>query len=327
MFLMTAEIKIGSFKPFAPNAVTWSRSIDNYSDSALIKVPAIARLRRDEDSYENVQTGQAFTEGMPTEVLCGYDGKNLRRFKGFVKRVNFSIPLEIECEGYSYQLRKKEGYTASYGATTVKKILADLVAGTDIVLSDLIPEIPLKNIFFKNVKGTDVLDYLKEKCLLTVYFNYNVLYAGLKMTEVKSTARYRLNWNTIKDNELKFDSGRELATVNIQVEKRLKDGTKRKAKDGVKDGSVKVLKVRHIEDEALLKKIAEEERQKLLHKGYEGSVTAFLIPYAEPGMACSIDDIRYPERTGVYFIEKVDGSFSSNGGRQKIGIGALLSNG
>lgn len=324
MFLMTAEIKIGSFKAFSPNAVNWTRSIDSYTDHALIKVPAIARMKRDGDTYDYVQSGLQFKEGMKVEVLCGYDGKNVTRFKGFLKRVNFSIPLEIECEGYSYQLRKKEGYTASYGSTSVKAILEDLVAGTDIVLSDAIPDVPLKNIYFKNVKGTDVLEYLKDKCLLTIYFNFNVLYAGLKMTEVKTTVKHRLNWNTVKDNELKFDSGRELATVNIQVEKRDKSGHKVKAKDGVKDGSVKVLKVRHINDVALLKKIAEEERQRLLHKGYEGSITGFLFPYAEPGMASQIDDLRYPERTGKYFIEKVDGSFSSSGGRQKIGIGALI---
>ncbi|MGQ0739143.1 MAG: hypothetical protein ACT4OJ_08810 [Bacteroidota bacterium] len=323
---MTAEIKIGPFKGFPPHAVNWLRAIDSYSDTALIKVPAIARLKRDGDTYDYVQSGQQFKEGMTVEVLCGYDGKNLTRFKGFVRRINYSIPLEIECEGYSYQLRKKEGYTASYSSTTAKQILEDLTAGTDIVLSDAIPDVPLKNIFFKNVKGTYVLEYLKDKCLLTVYFNYNVLYAGLKMAEVKATVKHRLNWNVIKDNELKFDAGRELATVNIQVEKRDKDGTKKKAKYGVKDGSVKVLKVRHIIDEALLKKIAEEERQKLLHKGYEGRITGFLVPYAEPGMASQIDDVRYPERTGTYFIERVAGSFSPSGGRQEIGIGALLSN-
>lgn len=324
MFLMTAKIKVGAFKPFNPNAASWQRSIDNYSDSAMIKVPAIARLKREGDEYEYVQTGLQFKEGMPVEVLCGYDGNNLTRFKGFVKRVNFSIPLEIECEGYSYQLRKKEGYSISYKSTSVKQILADLVAGTDIKLSADIPDVPLKNIYFRNVKGTDVLDYLKDKCLLTVHFNLETLYCGLRMTEVKKTVKHRLNWNVIKDNELKFDSGRELATVNIQVQQRNADGTFKKVKSGVKDGSVKTLKVRHITDEALLKQIAEEKRQELLHKGYEGSITGFLFPYAEPGMASSIDDVRYPERTGTYFIEKVSGDFSTSGGRQKIGIGALL---
>ena len=196
---------------------------------------------------------------------------------------------------------------------------------TDIKLSADIPEIPLRNIYFKNVKGTDVLDYLKNKCLLTVYFNHNVLYCGLKMTEPKATIKLRLGWNVIKDNDLKFNTGRELATVNIQIEKRKPDGTKVKAKHGgVKDGSVKILKVRHINDEALLKKIAEEERQKMLYRGYEGMLTCFAVPYSEPGMAANIYDSRYPERTGKYFIEAVDGEFGPNGGRQKLKIGATI---
>ncbi len=327
MFLMTADIKIGPFKAFQPNAAEWHRSIDNYSDTATVKVPAISKLKCEGDTYEYVQTGLQFKEGMKAEVLCGYDGKNITRFKGFVRRVNYSIPLEIECEGYSYQLRTKHGYTKSYAVTNARAVLKDLVTGTDIKLSESIPDIPLKNIFFKNVKGTDVLDYLKEKCLLTIYFNYDTLYCGLRMTEVKATVKHRLNWNVIKDNELKFDADRELATVNIQVEKKIEDGTKKKAKYGVKDGSIKILKVRHITDEALLKKIAQEEREKLLHTGYEGTITAFLFPYVEPGMASHIDDVRYTDRTATYFIEKVDGSFSTGGGRQKIGIGALLSNG
>jgi hypothetical protein len=175
------------------------------------------------------------------------------------------------------------------------------------------------------VKGTDVLDYLKEKCLLTVFFDFDVLYCGLQMTDLKKTVFYRLGWNVIKDNELKFEADREYAKVNIQLEKRDKDGHKIKAKTDVKDGSVKVLKLRHIYDEDLLKKIAEEEKRKLNYKGYEGRITTFIVPYAEPGMAAVIRDTRYPERAGKYFIDSVEGSFSSSGGRQKIGIGALLS--
>jgi hypothetical protein len=324
MFVMTANIIIGPYKPVKPTSVKWSRSIDDYSDTATIQFPAIARLKRDGDQYEIVQTGLQFEEGMTVQVLCGYDGNNSLRFQGFIRRINFSVPIEVECEGYSYQLRKIEGYTKSYSSVTVKQLLSDLVKGTDIKLSDQIPEIPLKNIYFKNVKGTDVLDYLKKKCLLTVYFDFDILYVGLKMTEPKATVKHRLNWNVIKDNDLKFESGKELAKVNIQIEKRTADGTKKKAVSGIKDGSVKVLKIRHIFDEALLKKIADEERNKLLFKGYEGKITGFLIPYAEPGMASKIDDTRYPERTGTYFIEKVEGHFSQSGGRQIIQIGALL---
>jgi hypothetical protein len=324
MFVMTCDITIGQFKPLKPNWFKWSRSINDYSDTASIKLPALCRLKRDGENYGFVPTGLQFTEGMPVSIVAGYNGANVERFRGFIRRINFTVPLELECEGYSYQLRKKEGYTKTYNSTTVRQILADLVEGTDIVLSDNIPNVSLKNIYFRNVKGTDVLEYLKDKCLLTVYFDYNVLYAGLQMLPVKSSINLRLGWNVIKDNELKFEQNKELATVNIQIQKRVANGSRKYAKDGPKNGAVKKLEVRHITDEAALASIAEEQRKKLVYRGYQGKVTGFLFPIAEPGMSGVISDPRYTERTGDYFIEAVEGEFGENGGRQRITIGAAL---
>ena len=56
----------------------------------------------------------------------------------------------------------------------------------------------------------------------------------------------------------------------------------------------------HISDPHLV-----SQRRKLLNRGYEGSLTAFLIPFAEPAMAVEIEDTKYPERSGKYFIEAV----------------------
>ncbi len=321
---MQAHITIGAFKPIKPHSLSWKRSVDSYSDTATIKVPGLSRLRCNDNQYTVVNAAEQFQEGMTVIANAGYNGIQELRFKGFIRRINFSIPVEIECEGYSYLLRKMEGYTRSYKSTTAKDILSDLIKGTAIKLSNDIPNIPLRNIFFKNVKGTDVLDYLKDKCLLTIYFNNEVLYCGLKMTEVKKTVKLRLGWNVIKDDDLKFDTGKELATVNIQIEKRNSDGSKVRAKHGVKDGSVKILKVRHLIDPALLKQIAEEERKKLVYRGYEGTITLFAKPVIEPGMAVDIYDKRYPQRTGKYFVEAVDGDFGTGGGRQKVKIGASL---
>ena len=321
---MQSNIAIGAFKPIKPHSLTWKRSLDNYSDTATIKVPGMARLRCSDNQYTAVNAAEVFQEGMAVKAYAGYNGVQQLRFQGFIRRINFTIPVQIECEGYSYLLRKKEGYTNSYKNTTAKQILSDLIAGTVIKLSGDIPDIPLQNIYFKNVKGTDVLDYLKDKCLLTIYFNNEVLYCGLKMTEVKKTVKLRLGWNVIKDDELKFEAGKELATVNIQIEKRNPDGSKIKAKHGQKDGSVKILKVRHITDEASLATIAAEERKKLVYRGYEGMITCFATPVIEPGMAVNIYDSRYPQRTGQYFVEAVDGSFTTGGGRQKIKIGAAV---
>lgn len=327
MFLMTCDITIGSFKPIKPNGVTWKKSIDTFSDTAVVKLPAIARLKTTGDSYDNVQTGLQFKEGMPVTINAGYDGKNKERFKGFVRRINFSVPLEIECEGYSYLLRQIKDYSKSYRTTTVKQLLKDLVQGTVIKISDKIPEIPLEKIVFKNASGIDVLDYLKKKCLLSVYFNGNILYAGLAETEPKATVKFTLGWNVIKDNELKFEAKKENAEVKIKLQKSQMNGFKKTAEHGPKDGNVKVIRVRHIDDQKTLNAMAEAQKNKLVNVGYEGKILAFLEPIVEPGNAAFISDEKYPERTGLYFIDSVEGSFNTSGGRQKIGIGASLSNG
>lgn len=321
---MTSSVKIGSFKPVKPNSLKWARKVDDFSDTATIKLPAITKLKRNGDNYEIVQTGLQISEGMKVEFSCGYDGKNDLRFKGFVRRINFTVPLELECEGYSFQLRKKIDFSCSHQSITLRKLLEELVKGTDIKLSEAIPDVPLTNIRFKNVKGTDVLEYLKTKCLLTSHFDFDVLYCGLKMTDIKKKVLFRLNWNVLKSNDLKFENNKELANVNIKIEKRDKAGTKKKGSTDVKDGSVKTLQVRHITDESSLKAIADQKRSELIHQGYEGKITTFLTPYVEPSMSAKIIDKTYPERSGVYFIESVEGEFSSSGGRQKIGIGVTL---
>lgn len=325
-FRMTCDVTVGNFKPFKPNAVQWSRKIDNYSDSSLIKIPGICRLKSaDGKTYNNVPTQLKFDEGMKVTISCGYDGINKVRFMGFVRRINFNIPIEIECEGYSYQLRKKTDFSKSYGPTTVKQILKDLTEGTDIKLSDKIPDIPIPKVVFQNNTGVQVLEWLKEKCLLTVYFKFDVLYCGLRELDNYKIINYRLNWNTIKDDQLKFQDRKELATVNIRFDNRTKAGAKEKIIAGPKNGAEKIFHT-YIKDAAFLKKLAEDVRSKIVNRGYEGSLTAFLELMAEPGDAASITDNKYPERNGTYFIEGVDGSFSpTGGGRQKIYIGNSLS--
>lgn len=327
MFRITADITISSFKGFKPTTAKWNRHVDNYADSASITMPALCKLLKTGDQYDKkvIPTGKAFTEGMPVVITAGYDGNKVTRFKGFIKRINYSIPLEVECEGYSYLLRTVT-LNKSYKNTTVKKILEDVVAGTGIRLSKAIPDIPIPKAIFQHASGVQVLEFFKEKCLLTVFFNFDELYVGLRGLVASGIVRHRLGWNVVKDNELLFNADKEFATVNIQIEKRLATGHKRKAVNGPKDGNTKVLKVSLIDDAAALAAIAAEKKKQLNNKGYTGKITAFLEPYVAPGMSDSIEDGNYPDRTGVFFCEGVEGSITPNGGgRQKIAIGFALS--
>jgi hypothetical protein len=319
MFKMTADIKFTGFKAIKPNSLTWNRSVDNFSDTATIKLPNQCKF-----NDKTIQTGTQFPEGTPVLIDAGYNGKNDLQFQGFVRRINFTIPVEIECEGYSYQLRKKIGINKSYQSTTIKAILTDLIAGTDIKLHPAIPNIPIDKVTFQNASGIQILEWMKDKCLLTCYFVYNQLYVGGLQLVPEATAKLRLGYNVVKDNELKFNE-KEFAQVKITVLNRSKRGTlsgQSSSPSGKISGVKKLRTV--ITDTKTQADIATRERQTLVNRGYEGAITAFIKPFVTPGMAVQIDDVKYKARTGKYFVTGVEGSFSKSGGRQKIKIGSSL---
>lgn len=330
MFRMTHDIiveGVNGDKPFKASSMTWRRSVDNFSDHAIIRLPALTRLRIVGEGYgASVQTGLLFKEGMKVTIRAGYDDNNTERFTGFIRRVNFSVPLELECEGYSYQLRKKS-YTKSWKkGWRLRSLLEDLIQGTDITLSADTAETTIDtNAPFDNFRGVDVLDWLKDKGRLTVNFKGRELYAGLDEIPLPGEAKFRLGWNTVKDSELKFNTDKEFAELRFELEaNRKKDGTKSKTIRDSKYTDTKVERLYLDYDESFRKKLAASRQKKFQNRGYEGSLTAFLQPHVLPGMTAIIDDMRYPDRSGRYFVDAVEGEFSRSGGRQKVKLGHVL---
>lgn len=327
MFQMTSTVTVEGIKNIIkPNALSWKRSVTDYSDTATIKLPAVAMLKTKGDVYKRIETGLQFKEGLQISIACGYNGKTTLRFKGFIRQIKPNTPLEIECEGYSYQLRKIQAFNKSYKAgITMRTILEDLVKPTDIKLSKAIPDVTIESpVNFSGKSGIQVIDWFKEQLLMTAYFNFDELYVGFRYTNLKKTIKLRLGWNVVDDNDLKFNPKKELTEVNISVGAKQKDGTTQYADPDSNGSDAKQVKMNVRVDPVTLKKIQDDQKQKLLARGYEGSLTAFLVPFAEPSMAVQIDDPKYPARSGKYFIEAVDGDFGSGGGRQKIKIEASL---
>lgn len=327
MFQMTSNVTVKDIKNIIkPNAISWKRSVTDYSDTAIIKLPAIAMLKNNDGNYYPKETALNFQEGQEISIACGYNGKNEVRFKGFIRQIKPNTPLEIECEGYSYQLRKKQAFNKSYRAgTKMKKVLTDLIEGTHITLSEAIPDVTIESpVNFSGQTAIQVLDWFKEQMLMTVYFNFEQLYVGPKYTNFKKTIKLRLGWNVVEDNDLKFNPNKEPAEVKLSLSTKQKDGKTQYADPKSKGSDSKQVKMKVRLDKATLKMLQDDQKQKLLNRGYEGSLTAFLVPFAEPAMAVDIDDPKYPARAGKYFIEAVEGEYGSGGGRQKIKIEASL---
>lgn len=306
------------------------RSIYSFVDTATITLPTSARLKTNtKDVPQSVSTAGSFQEGDKVEIWLGYDSDdNLHReFSGFVKSVNAATPCVIDCEGYSWQLRRKNvPWSTEDDKTKLKDLLAKLVEGTDITLSKSIPDVPVHQICEGNISGTEALDWIKKNLYLTVYFSESELYAGLAYIEQpdKAHTKYRIGWNLVKDDQLKFKKAQD---VKVLV-KAVSFNNRNEAivgQAGDSSGAIRTIHVRNITSEAELKKVAEAEAGKLRYDGYEGKVTGFLEPFALPGYRVILQDPNYSEREGTYLIESTEVKFGTSGGRRICEIGKKIS--
>ncbi len=325
-FYLTSDISIGNETKVKVNKVAWETSVGSFIDTCTITLPRAIYLRNENQSQTKDLNGRKtyqFKEGDKVVVNLGYNNQNHKRFEGFVRLVKMGIPVELECEGYGYQLYDII-FNKTYAKVSVKNLLKDLTEGTEIVLSDEIPDIPLKNVRFKNATGIQVLEWLKSKVKLAVYFNFNELYVGTLFGKSKGRAKVRIGWNTIQDDD--FQKKKIDKSVKVVVREKDSKGEVKKTKsDEKKYSNEKEVKVKAGLPSNFLKEIANRLQTKENYKGYEGSLSLFLVPYVTKGMVLEVDGGMYPEKTGDYFVESLSGEYGTGGGRQTPKLGFLMS--
>ncbi len=321
-FVLTSNITVGPYKEVKVHECKVEKSMFNYVDKAVIKIPITARVvRAGEVITESAQTANLINEGMPVNINLGYNGVLHNEFVGFVSRVNLTTPCEIECEGYSYLLRQKS-YLKVFKGTTLKEILKYLTEDTGITLSPLIPDLKVTKWVINQQNGTEALEALKKELKVSIFFTGSELYAGLQYLQPKAITKYRLGWNTIKDGSLKLHEAVNQEVI-IKIKGKKADGTKVTASFGDK-GEIKQLVTHAVTDSATLQAIAEAEHKKLSYDGYEGKLTAFLEPYCEVGYAAQIIDEKYPERAGKYIVTATEVQYGMRGARRIVDIGFKL---
>lgn len=316
MFTMTSDIQIGKYT-VKPHSVKWRSSVMQIIETCVIALPRATYLKNELNATEDntIKSSFVFKEGDPVSLSLGYDKRNVIRFRGFVKRINQTDRLELECEGYNYQLPKV--FSKSYASTTVKDILTDLTQGTDIKLSDKMAEVKVSSVRFKNASGLQVLEWMKKELHLAVYFDFDTIYAGTLYGWRKETVKLQLGWNTVEDKD--FKQRKTDSNVLIQlVAKDSKGSTKKTKSDERKYSQTKEVKIKAGLDAELMKKIANDLQSRENYKGYEGSITCFLEPVLQKSNVVDIKDNRFPERSGQFFVETIEGSFDASGGRQKV---------
>ena len=323
MFRYSSNIQLGSFSfKGGYNSIVIKRSSRDFMDTAVIKLPALSRVKnKSGQPASSGKTEKLFKEGDKVLISLGYNDDNHQEFAGFIRRVSPSVPTVIECEGYGWQLRRKQ-IGASWKNTTLRQVLEEVVRGTDVTLSPLIPDLPLTNFSIINLNGLQVLEYLRDKLLLTPFFSLNELYVGLQLGMVKNKVNLRLGWNVIKD-ELKSRLAEETKVlVKIKTGKGKKN-ERIEYEAGDKDGSVREIDLPNVQDNSWVKLIAEDALAKAKYTGFEGSVTCFLQPFVEPSYEAAVVD-KKDDRSGSYFVIGTELTMDMQGARRKVHIGSKL---
>lgn len=326
MLLLTCYISIGSYAFTTVNDVVIKKSMHSYEDTAIIKIPTSAALKCDSENFiSTIKTERQFFEGDQVTIQLGYDGDNKTEFNGFVKRINIKSPLEIECEGFVYRLRRTKKFKKTWKKVQLKEILQMITEGTDIELSPDIQDTTLEPFVIDQLTGAEVLEVLKKQYYTVYFIDGNVLYVGLDMLAQKDKEiAYEFGWNTIDTDSLKFRLVED-TKAEIEVTYKAKNGKEEHITKTYGDGPDKI----KVPDKLTLGKVSEEQlemqvrafAEKYRYTGYEGKITTFLIPVAQPGYKATVNDKKYPERKGSFIAESVEIKFGQGGGRRIVDLG------
>ncbi len=334
-----------------------ARSMHSYMDTANIRVPRMARLKKGALQADgsvkpkpgagvDVATASLIKDGDKVTIKLGYNGQMQTEFEGFVKRRNIGMPLDIECEGYARQLRTQVSVAGFIKETTTKKFL-EIACGirdakgallakptTDVtVICDA--DMPMSNIrMLEGTNGLQIIDEIKrisQNTLSIFFIEPKVMWCGFTYTAYRQKvdpfntgeAKYRLGYNCIKDNGLK----ERVVTDPVQV---IFSGTSVAGHKVMTASEAKSAKSKaktvfnNVGDLNWLHKLANEKQYKLNYAGYEGTITGFLQPYCAPSYKAVIVDKEFEERNGTYLVESTTVTFGLNGARRAVELGPLI---
>ncbi len=308
----------------AVNYIKITRSVFVLGDTAIIKIPLSAYMRNAGSvALEKVQIIDKIKPGDPITIRIGYNDKLRTEFVGYVRRLNLNTPLEIECEDNIYLLRATN-IKKSWQNTSIKSIVEFICRKAGVKVHPGLPDITVTSLIIDNQTALWTLQELASAYGLTMYFDLDgVLYANLAYLRDKGVVTLESGRNIIKSAELKwiFADDIRIQIKAISVEK---NGKRLEAEIGDKDGEIRTLYFYDVQNLSELKKLAANEINKYKYTGYRGSVNCFLQPFLEPSATCQLKDNQFPDRSGRYFVESTEVTFSTNGARRKVGLGVKL---
>lgn len=323
MLKLSSHITIGTVAFDFVCDVNIKESVNTLTDTCVIKFPKKAEWRA-----ENIFFGPAaiIKHKDPVIVKLGYNDELKTVFKGYVRNIARTTPVQIECEDEMFRLKWKENEISKkqYAGVTLRELLTGIIpAGINIVC----PVMNLGKFTIENdVPPVKVLEHLAKtdgyglKSYFQLVNEQPVLYCGLPTAHFQqyaTTHAFRFNYNIIQDN-IKFNSA-ESQELKIKAISIMPDNTRHEVEVGDPGGNIRTFNY-YNKTKAEITQFANDMLLELKKDGYSGSITVFGEPYVRKADAVHLSGDEYTGQEFTYGVSEVNRTFGTGGYRQVITI-------
>lgn len=294
-----------------PETVTITTSFKEFAQTAEITLP------RNVSVFDNKNVREVFPHGERIIIRVGYDGNFTHTFTGYITQVSADYPIVIKCQDEMWNLRKiKVNYSAK--STTLEALLKAIVGDTEV---DALEGVTLTNIRLKQTTVGAVLEKLQSDYGLYSYMEGDTLVCGKYYSDNTNDPVETLYIDkAIRDNSLEYRNGDDIV-LKIKGSCTSTQGQKIEYEVGEDGGDELSLPYPKANTKEELKRMVDVDYERRKLGGYEGNLTAFLLPFIKPGRKVKLDSSLFPERNGVYYVDSVEIFFTPEGAGQTLEIG------
>lgn len=276
---------------YRATSVAIESSWKNLTATAEITLPRNIR------DFDKMKVSEIFKRGDKVIINLGSNGINKEEFRGYIISASADIPVVIKCQDEMWQLKKRP-VNISISDCYLPNLIRTVAPGYDYSVS----EYNIGSIRFAQTTAAAVLQQLRDDYGIYCFFRNNTLCAGKIYSDNAVTRNVALE--RIVNNSLTYKSKDE-KSIRLTATSLLVGGEKLKVEIGEKDGEPRDFSYFNIKSSEDLKKLAQNDYDRIMADGFEGNIEVFGIQEISHGDKLNITSILYPDRNGLYYADGI----------------------
>ena len=313
------------------------RSLETIEDYAMIRFSG-------QDDSQGREIEEEVRRGRYVEISVGWNADNVTEFKGYIQNVTTGDGLYINLMDFSFLFRttliEEKSFSATATAQEVLQYLADQVndkkksklpADVQIVVAvdrALLGRV-MPNFKIPPVHGLEALRMVARQLPYNIFFRDNVICLWRRFVQDSAVRGIRKSLQVdknVKDFSLEYmhAEDREYVCQAIGIRP---DGSVITGEASTNDlGEGEIIRQHFaISPEAppeAVKQSLDRDAQEMLkvwsYDGFKGTITSWIVPYIDRGHIVALQDDKYAQREGLYFVISYQLVWKTNQGTFRI---------